>query len=119
MRLTWITDNFLLKIFSLVVAAVIFLFVSVESATPVDVDFPIEYRLDADMVLVGEPLPVLHATMQGPWANFRSFSPGDLKPVIIDLSKQPPGTVRQMIATNELEPPGGMKIVSIDRKSVV
>jgi len=113
MRPTLLTRNFMLKIFSLVVSLLIFLFVSVESATPVDVDFPIEYRIDDDIMLTGDTPQKLHTTLQGPWASFRSFGTLNLKPVVIDLMDAEPGEWRHRIETDDVRPPGGMKVVAV------
>lgn len=113
MRLTFITQNLSLKIFSLAVAVLLFLFVSVESATPIEADFRIEYKTAEDIMVVGEPPQALHTTLQGPWASFRSFDMSDLTPVVIDLSTAGPGTVRHAIETSDVVAPGGMVVVSI------
>jgi YbbR domain-containing protein len=113
MRLSFITENLSLKLFSLAVAILLFLFVSVESATPIDVDFRIEYRAADDMTIVGDAPAVLHTTLQGPWATFRSFEIDKLRPVVVDLTSAGPGTMRYSLDTNDVDPPGGMSVVAI------
>ncbi len=113
MRLSQLTENLSLKLFSLAVAILLFLFVSVESATPVDVDFRIEYRTTDDMMVLDEPPQVVHTTLQGPWASFRSFDINELKPVLVDLSGYGPGPTRYSLNTNDITPPGGMTVVAI------
>ena len=111
--LSGLTENLSLKLFSLAVAVLLFLFVSVESATPVDVDFRIEYRTASDIMIVGDAPAVLHTTIKGPWATFRSYDINELKPVIIDLSAAGPGSLRHALDTSDIEPPGGMSVVAI------
>jgi len=113
MRFAFVTENLTLKIFSLAVAIMLFLFVSVESATPVDVDFRIEYRTADDIVVVGHPPDKLHTTLQGPWATFRSFDINELKAVVIDLTTAGPGTMRYSLDATAVDAPGGMNIVAI------
>lgn len=113
MILRTLTQDILLKLFSLGVALLLFSFVTVENATPVDVDFPIEYRLGDDIMVTSDPPPVLHATLQGPWAAFRSFEVNELEPVVVDLSQAGPGTARWAMTTASVHPPGGMRAVSV------
>lgn len=113
MRLSFVTENPSLKLFSLAVSILLFLFVSVESATPVDVDFRIEYRTADDITIVGEAPTVVHTTLQGPWATFRSFELNDLKPVLVDLTSAGPGTMRYSLDSSEVQAPGGMSVVAI------
>ena len=111
--LSSLTENLSLKLVSLAVSVMLFLFVSVESATPVDVDFRVEYRTADDIMIVGEAPSVVHATLRGPWATFRRYDPNELKPIIIDLSDGGPGTVRHQVDTADIIAPGGMTVVAV------
>jgi YbbR domain-containing protein len=113
MSFKFLTEDWTLKLFSLGVAVLLFLFVTVESATPVDVDFRVEYRTADDIMLTNDAPTTLHTTLQGPWAAFRSFDIGDLEPVIVDLAQAGPGTLRHAIDTSNINPPGGMRVVSV------
>jgi YbbR domain-containing protein len=106
-------EDWSLKLFSLGTAILLFLFVSVENDTPLDVDFRIEYRTADDMMLVSDSPTVVHATLQGPWAKFRSFDISDLEPVLLDFSQQGPGSTRHAITTSSIRPPGGMRVVAV------
>jgi YbbR domain-containing protein len=108
-----ITEDWTLKLFSLGVAILLFLFVTVENATPVDVDFRVEYRLADDIMLTNDAPTTLHTTLQGPWAAFRSFDTSDLEPVVIDLKHAEPGTQRHIIDISAINPPGGMRVVAV------
>ncbi len=108
-----LTENLSLKLFSLAVSVLLFLFVSIESATPVDVDFRLEYRTADDIMIVGEAPNVVHTTLRGPWATFRSYDAGDLKPVVIDLTTAGPGTLRHAVDTGDISPPGGMSVIAV------
>ncbi len=113
MAFEFITRNLMLKLFSLAVAALLFLFVSVESATPVEVDFRIEYRTGDDMTLTGDAPTYIHATLQGPWANIRSFESSDLDPVVVDLTDAEPGGLKRRVEVADIKPPGGMRVISV------
>ena len=119
MRLSFIKENLGLKLFSLLVAVLLFLFVSVESTTPIDVDFRVVYQLPDDIIIVSDAPTVVHTTLRGPWASFRSYDITDLKPVVIDLTDAGPGTVRRTIDTSEVIPPGGMTVVAVRPAEIV
>jgi YbbR domain-containing protein len=112
-RLRFLTENLSLKLFSLAVAILLFLFVSVESATPVDVDFLVDYKTADDIMITNDPPQLLHTTLQGPWASLRSFDPAELTPLVIDLTRVGPGTLRRTIETSDIAAPGGMTVVSV------
>ena len=113
MSLRSLTDDWSLKLFSLGVAVLLFLFVTLENATPVDVDFRVEYRTTEDIMLTNDAPTSLHITLQGPWAAFRSFDINELEPVIIDLSHAEPGPQRHIIEMAAINPPGGMRVVAV------
>lgn len=113
MGLRRLTQDVSLKLFSLGVAVLLFSFVSVENATPIDVDFPVEVRIGDDMMVVNDPPSVVHATLQGPWAAFRSFDAHELEAIVVDLTNAEPGTSRYAVTTSTLHPPGGMRALSV------
>jgi YbbR domain-containing protein len=118
-RPTVLTRNFMLKVFSLAVSVLIFLFVSVESATPVHVEFPLEFRMGDDMMLTGDTPERLHTTLQGPWANFRSFGIMEVEPVVVDLTSAEPGELRKSIEFDQIRPPAGMSVVGVRPAEIV
>jgi len=107
------TKYFSLKAFSLTVAVVLYIFVSAESTTPMEVEFPVEYRTSKGFAIVGEPPNRLRTTLRGAWANFRSFEMDELSPVVVDLTSQTEtGAVRYRVSMKDIKPPGGMKVMS-------
>lgn len=113
MRLSFFTENFRLKLFSVVVGVMMFLFVNVESNTPVEVDFNVVYRTADDIVLISEPPSRVSVTLRGPWANFRSLMVGQLEPVVVDLSETGPGTKVLRIEPSDVDPPTGMNAIAV------
>lgn len=105
--------NWSLKLFSLAVAVALFWFVRSENTSSVEVDFRLDLRTASDMMFVREPPQVLHATLRGPGATFRSLDISDLKPVVLNLRAAEPGTLRQAIDIAAISPPAGMKVVSV------
>lgn len=106
-------DDLMMKLFSLGAALLLFLFVSVENSTPVDVDFRIEYKTADDILITNNAPTVLHTTLQGPWAAFRSFEMASMMPVTVDLLHAGPGSVRHNINISDVRAPGGMRVASM------
>ena len=97
----------------MIVAVVLYIFVSAESTTPVDVEFPVKYRTQEGIVVVGDAPTRIRTTLHGPWANFRSFEIESMTPVVVNLTKETEAnTIRHSISSNDIEPPGGMKVVA-------
>lgn len=105
--------DWILKFFSLATATVLYFFVAVQSETPVEVDFPIQFRLPEDVTLTGDSPNTVHVTLQGPWATFRAFSPTELQAVSIDLSEAGPGPIERQIDTTDIPSPIGMRVLSV------
>jgi YbbR domain-containing protein len=105
--------DFSTKIIALFLSVLLFLFVNIESATPINVDFKIIYRLPEGMVLTNEAPTLLHATLQGPWSGFRKLDPDSLQPVEIDLSRAGPGTLQYNIHDTDVQPPVGMRLLAM------
>lgn len=106
-----LTRNWTLKLFSLGVASLLFLFVSVESGNLVEVSYPLLFETPRELMITSEVPPRLTATLRGPWANFRNFS--NVKPVVIKLDEVEPGTIRRRIETDAISPPAGMSVVAL------
>lgn len=113
MSLGFLTKNWSMKLFSLGVSLLLFAFVSIENSTPIDVEFRVEYRTDDDMMLVNDAPQVVHTTLRGPWAAFRSFDSSDMEPVVVNLQMAGPGASKHLIDIGSIHPPGGMRAVSV------
>jgi YbbR domain-containing protein len=111
--LRFILEDWTIKLFSLGVALVLFLFVTVENSTPVDVDFRIDYRTADDMLITNDAPAVLHTTLQGPWAAFRTYDITEMVPIEVDLTQAGPGAMRHSITLTEIRAPGGMRVASM------
>ena len=126
MPLPLVGKNIRLKLFSLSVSLLLFFFVSVESVTPVEVDFPILYELPDDMLIMGRAPNSVHATLQGPWAAFQNYKSQDMDPIVVKLKEVGPGVLRHRIQITDVIAPAGMKTLafrpaeielSLDRKA--
>ncbi|MEZ4271242.1 MAG: CdaR family protein [Myxococcota bacterium] len=107
------TNELSLKLFSLLMAIVLFFFVNLESTTPVDVEFAVDYRTDEDQMVTNSAPNRITTTLKGPWAALRSLATSDLEPVVVDLSGRGPGLLRHRIETSDIHPPTGMVVISI------
>ncbi len=111
-----ITKDISIKLFSLLVAVLLFMFVGVESSTAVDAKFALEYRTTDDMMVTSRPPRYVTVTMRGPWVGFRAFD--DLPAIQIDLREMEPGTVQRTIEVRDLRTPAGMTIISIQPTTI-
>ncbi len=120
MRRSFFSHNLLLKLFSLLTSVALFVFVNIGSTTTIDVDFPLEYmNLPDDIIIEGDPPKVVHATLRGPWASFRTYVTNDLKPVVISMKGAGPGLMRHIIELGNITAPGGMTIDSVRPTEIV
>ena len=105
--------NLVLKFTSLVVATILFLILNAESSTPVEVEFPVEYRVSEPVMILGTPPQRLSATIQGPFTKFQTFDISKMKPVVVDLENyNEPGVVRHGVSLSDIEAPVGMKAIA-------
>jgi YbbR domain-containing protein len=119
MKLSWVTDNLGLRIFSLIVAVVLYLFVNLETVTPVEVDYPITYRVQEGLVLSGTTPRTVTVTLKGPWANLRPLSLEALNPIVVDLSyRKRPVEFAYTLTSNDIRPPSGMEVDDISPRQL-
>ncbi|MBC7792483.1 MAG: hypothetical protein H7Z43_02145 [Clostridia bacterium] len=117
-RFAFLFANLPLKVFSLVLAAALYAFVTIESGRSVDVEFPIEYLTADDIDLIGEFPHTITVTLAGPWASIRTYDSSKFQPVRVDLRDNGPGPVLRNIQEREVNPPGGMSVVAITPNEV-
>lgn len=107
-------DNLPLKAFSLLLAVLLYMFVSVEADSQVDVQFPVDYVLDEDEIMVGTYPTAVRATLSGPWASFWTYDTNDLDTIIVDLRGVEPGDGKHRIDFSDVNPPTGTTLLSIE-----
>jgi YbbR domain-containing protein len=107
------TENWRIKLFSLGIAVALYTFVNFDNGTAVNVDFRIEYRTPDDIMITNTPPAVVHTTLKGPGARWRSLDPPDLPPVVLDFSRAEPGVQRRSIDLASISAPSGLKVIDI------
>lgn len=118
MMLSFFTENWGLKLFSLGMALALYTFVNFDSSTPVNVDFRIEYHTPDDILITNAPTTTVHTTLKGPGARWRSFQPGDLQPIVLDFSRAEPGTMRRSLSLTNVVAPTGLKVIDLNPSEV-
>ena len=113
MNVNRITHNVQLKMFSLLLATMLFLVVNGDNQTAITLDFPVQYTLRDDIMMHGDVPHVLHVDLKGPWAGFRKFSNHALLPVHVDLHSAGPGFSKVRLAVEDVTPPMGLHVVAI------
>lgn len=108
-----VAQNFGLKAFSILLAMVLYLFVTVESDATADVEYPVEYYPDEDKVVIGSYPRSIRATLTGPFAPFVTYRSTDLDPIIVDLRGVDAGEVRQRIDFGDVVAPASLSVVGL------
>ncbi len=111
-----LTENLGLKLFSLLVSLLLFVFVGFDRGTTVDVRFPLNVHTSDDLIIVSELPQDIAVTLKGPWATLRSYNA--LKPVVLDFSSTAPGKVRRDLEASDIPTPTGMRVVGIRPASI-
>lgn len=120
-RVPFLSRNWRLKLFSLLLSCVLFLVVSGQSSARIEVEYSIQYEIADDIMLVSDAIGKvaprkLVATLKGPWATFRNY--GDVEAITIDLTGSEPGTVLHRIDPADIDAGAGMSIVTISPSQV-
>lgn len=108
-----ITTHFRLKAFSVLLATVLYMFVTVESDALAEVDYPVEVRLDDDEMLVGTYPTSIRATLTGPFAPFLTYRSTDVDPIVVDLRGVDAGEARPRIDFSDVVTPAGLAVVEL------
>lgn len=109
-----LATNFGLKVFSVALALVLYLFVTVESDATSEVEYPVEYVTDDDKVLIGQPPMSIRAVLTGPFAPFLTYGSDDLEPIVVDLRGLNSGTRAQRIDFSDVVTPTGLSVAELD-----
>lgn len=105
-----VSNNFGLKVFSVALASVLYLFVTVESDATSEVEYPIDYVPDDDKVLIGSYPTSIRATLTGPFAPFLTYRSTDMEPIVVDLRGVDAGEIRQRIDFSDVVTPTGLAV---------
>lgn len=103
------TNNAKIKIYALLVSSLLWAFVLGQRSFMVNKEIGLEYLVDSNMVLEGEP-DTIEVTLQGKRAAIRNLSPKDLS-VSIDLRGHLTGEKRVYIDETNISLPVGVKLV--------
>src|SRR5215470_14206367 len=107
----WILENAALKMVALVLAVTLFILVRGEKETERAVRVGVAYLKPSDRLLVTEVPDSIDVWVRGPWTRIKRLDPGDVDPVVIDLTKVPDGDVP--IDERSIRLPPGLRVVSV------
>ena len=110
------THNAKIKVYALLVSFILWAFVLGQRSFMVNKEIGLEYLVDSNMVLEGEP-DTIEVTLQGKRAAIRNLSPKDLS-VSIDLRGQLTGEKRIYIDESNISLPVGVKLVKAKPPSI-
>ncbi len=109
----WLTNNLGLKLVSVSLALLIWIFVRVEEKGEVVIRMPVRFtNVPEQLVIVGDPVPEIQVVVEGPRTQLAQVEPGVL-PYSIDLAEVDPGTHEFRIDPREISLPLSVHVVRI------
>ncbi len=106
-------DNIGLKLFSFLIALLLWLFVLGAEDVTTTVDVPLFFRLSADRVLVSDVPHHIKINVSGPWATLKSWNTENIE-VSMDLSKTDLGPSVVYFEESLFRLPPGLKLVRVN-----
>ena len=108
----WVTYNWYLKLISLGLAAMLWMFVATEASSEIGLEVPLEYRnIPPQLEITGDTTNMVQVRLRGSSNVIRDISPRDVS-TTIDLSKMKSGEKIIPLSPQNVQAP-------LDRKSVV
>lgn len=110
-----LTENLGLKIFSLILAIVLYLYISQlgESETTIGAEVGLILKPPPGMLITSEVAESVRLNISGPWGSIRGFNPREMPPLHVDLSEFGPGPATYYLHADMIEIPPGLRVMSI------
>jgi YbbR domain-containing protein len=107
----WFLENAALKMVALVLAVTLFILVRGEKETERAVKVGVAYLKPSDRQLMTEVPDSVDVWVRGPWTRIKRLDPGDVDPVVVDLTKVADGDV--VLDERSIRLPPGLRVVSV------
>jgi len=106
-------DNFLIKLFALLFAIVLWLHASTRGRSEVNFVIPLELRnIPASVAIIGDVPDFVEVRLSGDESKLRDLSSDDVK-VSLNLSEAKEGDMRYTITDSDIKAPAGLNVVKI------
>jgi YbbR domain-containing protein len=114
----WVTHNWLLKLISIVLAVMLWMFVATEASSEVGMEVPLEYRnIPSQLEITGDTTNVVQVRLRGSANIIRQISAKDVS-TTIDLSKMRPGDKIVPLSPQNVQAPIGAEVIRVNPSSV-
>ena len=106
-------EDLRLKLFSMGIALVLYVFITYEAGTPVVLDVPLKVETATDIAISSDLPAKLRVTYRGAWASLRSLDRSLAPPYVIPLQDQAPGPVTLNLFPEMMPRLPGMEAVMV------
>jgi YbbR domain-containing protein len=114
----WITHNWLLKLFSIFLAFMLWMIVATEASSEVGMEVPLEYRnIPSQLEITGDTTNAVQVRLRGSANVIRQISAKDVS-TTIDLSKMRPGDKIVPLSPQNVQAPFGAEVIRVNPSSV-
>ena len=114
----WVTYNWYLKLISLGLAAMLWMFVATEASSEIGLEVPLEYRnIPPQLEITGDTTNMVQVRLRGSSNVIRDISPRDVS-TTIDLSKMQSGEKIIPLSPQNVQAPFGAEVVRVNPSSV-
>src|SRR5438128_10701010 len=114
----WVTHNWYLKLISLGLAAMLWMFVATEASSEIGMEVPLEYRnIPPQLEITGDTTNMVQVRLRGSSNVIRDISPRDVS-TTIDLSKMQSGEKIIPLSPQNVQAPFGAEVVRVNPSSV-
>src|SRR6266571_4771282 len=114
----WVTYNWYLKLISLGLAAMLWMFVATEASSEIGLEVPLEYRnIPPQLEITGDTTNMVQVRLRGSSNVIRDISPRDVS-TTIDLSKMKSGEKIIPLSPQNVQAPFGAEVVRVNPSSV-
>jgi YbbR domain-containing protein len=114
----WITDNWFLKIFSVILATMLWMAVARETSSEIGMEVPLEYRnIPPQLEVTGDTTNTVQVRLRGSSNLIRDITPRDVA-TRIDLDEMMAGEKIVPLSPRNVEAPFGAEVIRVTPSSV-
>ena len=114
----FITHNWFAKLFSVVLATLLWITISTQANSEIGINIPLEYRnIPSKLEVIGDTTNSVEVRLRGPVALIREISPRDIS-ATVDLAGVQPGEKIVQLSPQNVRIPSGIDVVRVSPSQV-
>jgi YbbR domain-containing protein len=114
----FITHNWFAKLFSVVLATLLWITISTQANSEIGITIPLEYRnIPSELEVTGDTTDNIEVRLRGPAALIREIAPGDIS-ATVDLGGVRPGEKIVQLTPKNVKLPFGIDVVRVSPSQV-